>query len=201
MLISPSKIYTYEDCPKKLEFKYILWIPQIEHDYFTIWKDVEDYLCNVLIEKKVSTKIPSKEIIKLATAIYQNSKFQELIKDKALTYQQEYKTTEIHGFSDIETDDTIIDIKTSSVKWNLDTVKKYRFQAMTYLKNSWKKIFYFIIVNKKTYEVQTLKVNIKDYKELDQKIFEVKLAFEMWIFPTNPTFMCKYCDYNSICDK
>jgi CRISPR/Cas system-associated exonuclease Cas4 (RecB family) len=201
MLISPSKIMMYNDCPKKLEFKYIFWIPQKDQDYFQIWKDVEDYLCNVLLQKKEATKIPSKEIIKLANSIYQNRQFQELIKNKDIIYQKEYKTSEIQGFSDIETEDTIIDIKTSSAKWNLDTVKRYKFQAMTYMKYSWKSNFYFVVVNKKTYDVQVLKVNISNFEDLENKIFEIKLAFKMWVFKTNPSFNCKFCDYNEICEK
>jgi hypothetical protein len=201
--ISPSKIMMYEVCPKQLHFQYILKIPQDEKDYFEYWKNCEALIMEMIYEKE-DNPIEKYwvEVVKLANAIYENKKFQELIKWKELIYQREYKNDDIHWFSDIETDDTIIDIKTSSVKWNKETIEKYKYQAMTYLKYSWKKNFYFVIWNKKTYEVQVIKVRVKDFKPLEQKIIELKLAFEMWIFPAKPWFHCKnFCSFNQLCDK
>ena len=192
----------YETCPKQLHFAYVLKIPWDDHDFFQIWKDTETLLFEML-EWKEDKAIEKYwvEIVKLANAIYENTKFQELISWKKLQYQTKYEDEDTLWYSDLETPEIVIDIKTSSTKWNTDTVRKYRFQALHYLKKSWKKEFYFVVVNKKTYEVQVIKVTPKDFSELEAKIREVKLAFEMWIFPATPGFQCKMCSYNNLCDK
>lgn len=192
----------YETCAKQLHFAYVLKIPWDDHDYFQIWKDTEALLFEML-EWKEDKPVEKywAEIVKLANAIYENTKFQELISWKKLQYQTKYEDEDTIWYSDLETPEIVIDIKTSSSKWNNETVRKYRFQALTYLKKSWKKEFYFVVVNKKTYEVQVIKVTPKDFSELEAKIREVKLAFEMWIFPATPGFHCKMCSYNNLCDK
>lgn len=198
--ISASKISNFNVCPKKLEFQYVMGIPQDDHHYFETWKLTEELLVKLLTNKKIDVEYKD-DIKKLAYSIYENKKFQELIKDKKLEFQHKYETDDIIGFSDIETDDTIIDIKTSSTKWNEKTLQEKKYQAMMYMKYSNKPNFYFVIVNKNTYEVQVIKINIKCFKPLEDKIHAVKLAFEMWIFPTAPGFHCKFCDYNKICDN
>lgn len=192
----------YETCAKQLHFAYVLKIPWDEHDYFQIWKDTETLLFEML-EWKEEKPVEKYwvEIVKLANAIYENTKFQELISWKKLQYQTKYEDEDTLWYSDLETPEIVIDIKTSSTKWNTETVRKYRFQALHYLKKSWKKEFYFVVVSKKTYEVQVIKVTPKDFSELEAKIREVKLAFEMWIFPATPGFQCKMCSYNNLCDK
>lgn len=203
MLISPSKIKMYEECPKKLEFKYVLWIPMQDQPYFKTGRNVEEYLRYELKWRLPAGKKEedyTQEEIKMAETIYLNKKFREIIPNEdELQYQTEYKNEEIQWFSDIETKDSIIDIKTSSIKWDEKTLKENRFQAWIYMKYSWKTKFYFVILNKKTYEVQVIKVSIKDFTELENKIFEVKLAFQMWAFPKKEWYHCQRCDYNIIC--
>ena len=202
LLISPSKIYSFNECPKKLEFRYVLNIPWDYHDYFEIWKNVEAYLWNILIMKeKYEQGTMTDQEIKLAEAIYNSSKFQDLIKDKELIYQRHYKTDEIEWYSDIETDEIIIDIKTSATSWNDWTIEKYKYQAKLYMRESGKKTFYFVIANKKNYAVQVIKITSKNFDDLNAKIQEVKLAFELWAFSKNEWPNCFRCDYKNICLK
>ena len=192
----------YETCAKQLHFAYVLKIPWDDKEYFKFGRDVETLLFEML-EWKENKPVEKywAEVVKLANAIYENNKFQELISWKKLQYQTKYEDENTLWYSDLETPEIVIDIKTSSMKWNNETVRKYRFQALNYLKQSGKKEFYFVIWNKKTYEVQVIKVTPKDFSELEAKIHEVKLAFEMWIFPATPGFHCKMCSYNNLCDK
>ena len=205
MLISPSKIFMYNECPKKLDFRYVMWIPQQDQPYFKIWRNVEERLRYelkwVLPEWKTKDDYTQEEI-RMADTIYLNKKFRELIQNEdELKYQTEYKNDVIQWYSDIETSDSIIDIKTSSTKWNSDTVSKYKYQAWIYLKYSWKKNFYFVVLNKNTYEVQVIRVWIKDFTEIDNKIFELQLAFQMWAFPKKEWYHCKRCDYKILCNQ
>jgi len=191
----------YNECPKKLEFRYILNIPLDEHEYFEIWKNVEEYLRNVLIMKGEYGKWNiSEHEIKLAKAIYENKHFRELIEWKTLTYQKHYITNDVEWFTDIETDDAIIDIKTSSVSWNSNTIQKYKYQAKMYLKESWKKLFYFVIVNKKNYRVQVIKITTDTFEDLKEKIHEIKTAFELGVFPKKEWLNCYRCDYKTLCN-
>lgn len=189
----------FDTCPKQLWFKYELWMPQDDHDYFQYWKDVEELLVSLLENKKPKKYSP--EVTRLANAMYSHEEFRKIIEWKKLKYQTKYENENVLWFSDIETDDVIIDVKTSSQKWNEETIQKYKFQAKIYLKYSWKKIFYFLIWNKKTYEVQWIKVTTNDFSDLEKKISEVKQAFEIWYFPARPAFHCKFCDYNNFCNK
>lgn len=42
--ISASKIRCYAECPAKWKYKYVDRLPELEHDYFEIGKNVEDTL-------------------------------------------------------------------------------------------------------------------------------------------------------------
>jgi hypothetical protein len=47
------------------------------------------------------------------------------------------------------------------------------------MRESGKKTFYFVIANKKNYAVQVIKITSKNFDDLNAKIQEVKLAFEL----------------------
>lgn len=108
--ISPSKLRTFDECPKRFEFRYVQGIPDTDKPYFEMGRKVEADLY-LLLEGKIPEEGYSR---KLAEAIFADAKFQALVKGKALVFQNEIKTDDFIGYTDIETDTDVIDIKTTS---------------------------------------------------------------------------------------
>lgn len=104
------------------------------------------------------------------------------------------------AFTDIETDECVIDIKTSSTDWNEEMVQESKWQAKIYTKLTGKP-FYFCIVNKKTKKCQLIKVPVTDFEDLHLKIDELQLAVELGVFQPTPSFKCRFCSFKETCDK
>lgn len=201
MKISASKIKSWNLCPKMLWYRYILRIPTPDKEVFRIWRETETIYCDIISKKRKPIKEPQSEVEKLAMALYNNKELSELVMWQKLKFQKKYDVWDFIAYTDIETPTVCIDLKTSSTNWTKKTVSEYRFQAKIYKLLNWKE-FYFAVVNKKTYEVQVIKVNIFDYDDLKAKVEEVKLGFNMMAFPAKPWFHCeRFCDYHKICNK
>lgn len=153
--ISVSKINLFEKCQYCFHLKYVIGLPQPEKDYFIVGKSVEAKLKELLEQNgKIPCQVYEEQVTvnqwNMAKAIHDNSEFQNLAKGKR-TYQKEYKTEidEIPflAYTDIETKQNVIDIKTSASKWNAETVKQNKWQAIAYSLLSGKK-FHFVIIKK-----------------------------------------------------
>jgi len=203
LVISASKLKTYDSCPKQYEFKYIQKLPWLEHDYFDTGKNVEALLfAKIKMEEPPAPEKPyTEEEKKMAESLYKFKPLQKLIWWMSLIYQRKHFDWDRIGFTDLETDLDIIDIKTSASIWNENIVKENRFQAKMYHRFcNWKKKFHFVIVLKKSdYPCQIISLNIKDYKDLEQIEMELKTAIELKVFPKAESYRCKQCDYSTIC--
>ena len=104
------------------------------------------------------------------------------------------------GLTDIETNEAVIDIKTSASSWTEEMVRDMKWQAKIYTRLTGKQ-FYFCIVNKKNKTCQLIKVPVKDFDDLDLKIEELNLAIELGIFQPIPSFKCRWCDFKKTCDS
>jgi len=199
--LSASTIKMYDQCPKKYEYRYIQKLPELAHDYFDTGKRVEEELYRMLgADMQGYDEQPNDDEKKMARALYNFKPFRALIDGKELTYQKEHFTDTMKGLTDIETDDCVIDIKTSASSWSEQTVRESRWQAKIYTRLTGKP-FYFCIVNKKNYSCQLISVPVKDYDDLDLKVDELNLAIELGIFPIEPSFKCKFCDFKPVCKK
>lgn len=130
--ISPSKLRTFDECPKRFEFRYVQGIPETDKTYFEMGRKVEADLY-LLLEGKVPEDGYSKV---LAEAIYANADFRKLVDGKKLVFQNEIKTDDFIGYTDIETDEDVIDVKTTSANITAESVKDYRWQAKGYYKHT-----------------------------------------------------------------
>jgi CRISPR/Cas system-associated exonuclease Cas4 (RecB family) len=205
MQVSASKLKLFEACPKSYDYKYIQKLPELERDYFETGKRVEEKLYEFLMWEDKPGYIPWQEEPfeserLMAEALFYFSPFRRLIDDKELVFQKEYDTPLYKAFTDIETEDCVIDIKTSSMNWNEDTVFEHRWQAKIYTELTGKP-FYFVIVNKKTFKCQIIKVPVKDLKDVRLKVEELKLAIELGVFQPRPSFRCRFCSFEAICKK
>lgn len=136
----------------------------------------------------------------MAEALYSFKPFRELVDGKKLTFQKEYDTPLYRAFTDIETDECVIDVKTSAADWNEQTVQESKWQPKIYTKLTGKP-FYFLVVNKKTKRCQLIKVPVGNYDDLHLKTDELKLAIELGVFQPKPSFKCRFCDFKAVCDK
>lgn len=198
MQISASKLKTFEECARKFKYCYVDKLPKTPHDYFEIGKHVEEILRSLIQHEAVKSWYTLEEI-KMANALYGDNSFRSLIDWKELTYQYKIDTPDIIGYTDIETPEDVIDIKTSASNWTQETVKEYMYQAMIYARER-KKNMVFVVLNKKSLRVQIIRVPIKSFLPLEEKIIELKLMLELgWQWDKNPTWKCKFCDYNLTC--
>ncbi len=192
--ISPSRLRTFNECPKKFEFQYIQELPTTDKDYFECGRKVEEILYLLIRGEEA----PKNYEWKLAKAIYENKDFRKLIDWKELKFQNEVKTDDFIGYTDIETDTDVIDIKTSSASITAETAKDYKWQAKGYFKHTGKPVT-FVIVNKNNQNVQVIKMIPKDLNDYEEKILELRLAVELGIMNPKTGFHCKFCDFSSLC--
>lgn len=182
--ISASKIKLFDSCPYCFYLRYVVGLPSPNKTYFQLGKDVEANLQTLLTGNELENK--NSYEAKLAHVLCSNKKFQELIVDQELVFQNKLET-EVNGipflaYTDIETKDVVIDIKTSATKWSAQTIQDYKYQAIAYSLIT-KKPFYFVVIKKATnptsedVQVISVKVSEQSIKDFCEK---VKFVWDIW---------------------
>lgn len=238
--ISASKMRMYDECPKKLFFKYIEKVPELDHWYFKRGRDIEDLFVAALKEWKLILWHSTEELS--AKALLENEDLMSVLRWKQVFHHREYrliqckdckKWTDIWpetwdleecshclsenlenywliGITDIEVEwvPFAIDLKTSSATWSEETVKDNKRQAKMYafIKSVTTgedvRETRFASVNIKTKWTSFNQLVISTFDDFRAKIDQLKLSFEMKMFPVNPSWKCwKFCPFDKFCSK
>lgn len=222
--VSASKLSTYDKCPAQIKFKYIDKIPELDRDYFEYGKLVEDKFKILLDGGSLERDCPEANG---AYALYNDPEVKKLFANGYTAYQWEHKRirskanpSEYHSlgkderyhpdggeigliwFTDFETDDYTIDIKTAANGRGEKDVMGAKRQAKMYiLFRGWKPVK-FVVLNKKTFAVKIFTVSTNNFSDFLAKIEELKIAYDNELLFPKPSFMaCKFCSFSALCDK
>ncbi|MCK9416279.1 MAG: ATP-dependent DNA helicase [Candidatus Dojkabacteria bacterium] len=244
--VSYSQLNTYEDCPKKYKYSYVLKVPSRPHaslsfgstihntlkDFYTLFKDSKEGLEGIVEkpdEKKLLELYEShwmshgydskahEEKRKASGIAILKSYYKNLFNEDQRPYRLEEPFSVHVGESvfvgkidriDVVDDSKemleveIIDYKTGKVK-NEANVKK-DLQLPLYALFAEQKLGLKVVSAKYVFvehsEVVEVNVSEERKEEAGEKVVEIIEEIKKKNFIATPGYLCRYCDYNTVCE-
>jgi DNA helicase-2/ATP-dependent DNA helicase PcrA len=244
--ISYSQLNTYEECPKKYKYAYVLRVPSKPHaslsfgttihntlrDFYSLLRDSQEGLEGI-VEKPTKKKLLELYETHWISMGYDSKAHEEKRKESGKKILEKYfdnlydenerpyrleETFSVHIDESVfvgkidridMVDDSkdvkeveIIDYKTGKVK-SKSNIKK-DLQLPLYVLFAEEKLGFKVVSAKYIFvehsEVVEVDISEEKKKEARKKVVEIIEEIKKNNFIPTPGYLCKYCDYNSICE-
>lgn len=210
MKLSATKIQTYEECP--LKFKYIFVLQLMQKDSVALevgtayHKALEEYYKNgyEYAINNISTNVTKDLIIKMLDKYLQNPVNGDIINSEQF-FSLEYDGVEFTGKIDREDTDKIVEYKSTSLDYKDEQCKGVQANMYSYAVfrlTGVKKDVVYSITNKKKLDskkyksqIITVKADELDYSKFEEKLKKIDTLIKNKDFKHNPGTHCYFCPF------